>query len=85
MFIWSLLFSYNLDEQNNIIKYFVDSQTDFEPTVTACYQQDKNDSQCFSLPELHERKTYQGNVTVKNSDLVYNILLCDYKSQNLQA
>lgn len=62
VFIWSLLFSYNNDKQNNIIKgkCFVDTQTDFEPTVTACYQPDKNDLTCFSLPKIHERKSDQG-------------------------
>lgn len=38
---------------------FEDTQTDFEPTVTACYQQDENDLPCFSLPEIHERKSHQ--------------------------
>lgn len=69
VFIWSLLFSYNYDEQNNIIKgkCFADTQTDFVPTVTACYQQDENDLPCFSLPEIHERKSHQGKYYCKKS------------------
>nr|XP_034337102.1 uncharacterized protein LOC105328110 isoform X7 [Crassostrea gigas] len=35
------------------------TQTDFEATVTACYQPDKNDLPCFSLPKIHERKSDQ--------------------------
>uniref|UniRef100_K1Q1A2 Uncharacterized protein n=1 Tax=Magallana gigas TaxID=29159 RepID=K1Q1A2_MAGGI len=44
---------------NSSDKGIKDSQTDFEPTVTACYQQDENDLPCFSLPEIHERKSHQ--------------------------
>uniref|UniRef100_A0A8W8KG32 Uncharacterized protein n=1 Tax=Magallana gigas TaxID=29159 RepID=A0A8W8KG32_MAGGI len=36
------------------------TQTDFEPTVTACYQQDENNLPCFSLPKIHEQKNHQG-------------------------